>query len=174
MSGSLLLKAEAPRGIPGLIQVFDVDQRPVDGWWQDGVLFPADVVTSRPKPVEEPWWWKGDGPTSALARPKLDVTTPHEGTGRPRKVRTQKQRQKPVPVGPIAGTGALLVTSGVTYLLADSAARSLQDQTSVDDLAATRTRANLLVLASGLSLAGAVGVGVGGVVLHGNGITVRF
>ncbi|MBX2804081.1 MAG: hypothetical protein KTR31_40770 [Myxococcales bacterium] len=173
MSGSLLQTPEAPTGIPGLIQVFDVDQRPVDGWWQEGSLFPADVLTPRPKPIEAPWWWKGDGPTSALARPKLDVTQPHEGTGQGGR-RIRKTRDRPVPVAPIAGTGALLVTSGVTYLLADNAARSLPDQTSAEALASTRTRANLLVLASGLSLAGAIGVGVGGVVFQGNGVTIRF
>ncbi|MEQ1507319.1 MAG: hypothetical protein ABMB14_34135, partial [Myxococcota bacterium] len=80
----------------------------------------------------------------------------------------------PVPVIPVVVTLALAAASGGTYLLADSTAATMADQSTPEGLTAVRTKTNLLVFASGATLAGAVGVAVGGVLLSVDGVHVRF
>ncbi|HHO49500.1 MAG TPA: hypothetical protein ENK18_01205 [Deltaproteobacteria bacterium] len=163
LSGDLLLTAEAYTELPYLLQSFDKSGCPIDGWWQDGTVFPDAVLTERPKELEAPaWWTEGRDATT-----NCTFGTPERGGGR-------AGGGEPLPWGTVVGSGALAIASGVTYLLADSTARSLGEQTSAGALTRTRTQANLLVLASGMSLAGALGVGVGGVIVHANGFTIRF
>lgn len=167
LNGDLLLQAEAYTELPYLLQSFDKEGCVVDGWWQDGTVFPEAVLTERPRELEQPSWWP-DGQDATYC-------TFEVGGGRGEKIRkTRPVDREPPPWAAIAGSGTLAIASGVTYLLADATARTLGEQTSADALTQTRTQANLLVLASGVSMAGAVGVGVGGVIVHANGITVRF
>ncbi len=159
LNGDLVLEAEAHTDLPYLLQSFDKDGCRVDGWWQDGTVFPSSVLTARPRELEVPGWWP-DGQRSTSC--DLEV------------FRGQDKPKKPLPWATIAGSGSLALASGVTYLFADATAKTLGEQQSADDLTQVRTRANLLVLASGMSLAGAVGVSVGGVIVHANGVTIRF
>ena len=69
VNGRLLERPEAPSQGPVLVQVFDDQQRLVDGWWQEGARFPAGILSALPAAVPPPLWWKGDGPTSARYRP---------------------------------------------------------------------------------------------------------
>ena len=163
LSGELALEPDAYLEIPYLVQVFDKDQNLVEGWWQDGTVYPDGMITSRSRTHEAPWWWTGDGPTSAQNR-----------TANINNMGGSTTRGEPLPVVPLVGSGVLLIASGVAYYFADSSAATLPDQQTAADLTAARTRTNLLVLASGVGVAGAIGVGVGGVLLHGNGVTIHF
>ncbi len=75
LNGQLLERAVLRPGLPSLVQVFDEQQRPVDGWWQTGEQYPSRMLDGRGKVPPPPLWWKGDGPTSARYRP-LGVVQP--------------------------------------------------------------------------------------------------
>ncbi len=152
MNGRWASEPTAHAELPYLVQVFDDDARRVDAWWQDGSAFP-DQILSRPRTLEPPGWYQVD--PNAPEKVKATVTRAPDP---PPPARPKKD----VPVVPIVASSALALTSGVTYFLADRAAASMPDQRTPEDLTATRSRANVLVLASGVSLAGAVGFGIAG------------
>lgn len=169
LSGLLAFEPAAHEGLPLLVQVFDSERRRVDAWWQVGGAFPAQLLT-RPRPVAAPPWWDGPrvAPISATQAVAAAVTAPVPVL--PQQERTRSE----VPVVPLVASGALAATGVVAYILASSVSATLPDQRTSRALTATRSRANALVIASGVSIAGAVGVGAGGVLLHGGGIHIRF
>lgn len=67
-------------------------------------------------------------------------------------------RTRSRPIGSIVAGAVLLAVSGTTYALAGASAGSMPDLATSEDLTAARSRANAYVVASGASLAGAVGV----------------
>jgi hypothetical protein len=160
LNGQFAPRPEAWPDLPVLVQVFDRNQALVKGWWQDGPAFPADLLTARAEDLPPPAWWTEGGPSSPPDKIRPPPKVP-AGDG--------------PPVVPIAASLGLGLLSGASYLLAAQTASTFKEggHTS-EELTSLRTRANLLVLASGASLAGAVGVGVGGVLISANGITVRF
>lgn len=76
VNGKLMQLPEAPPDGPVLVQVFDHQQRQVDGWWQVGAAFPNAVLSTRSRVVPAPLWWKGTGPRSARYRPLNEPTIP--------------------------------------------------------------------------------------------------
>jgi hypothetical protein len=155
LDGSLLLEPVTQAEIPHLVQVFDRDQAFVGAYWQTGAAFDPNILgDDTPKP---PKWWTGDGASSARQR-DADAGTSKSGG---------------VPVAPVAIGGGLLAVSGITYALASVTAGGMSELSTGEELTAARTRANSLVLVSGLTFAGAVGVGVGGVLVSTDGIRFR-
>jgi len=156
LDGSLLQAPEALAEIPHLVQVFDRDQVFLGSYWQTGAAFdPSILGDDKPK---APKWWTGDGASSARNRDPAATTSSGGGD---------------FPVVPVAVGGGLLVVSGVSYALASVTAGSMSDLGTGAELTTARTRANSLVLVSGLTFAGAVGIGVGGVLVSHDGITFR-
>jgi hypothetical protein len=161
VNGRFAPRAEAPYEVPSLVQVFDRGRHLMDAFWLEGPAFPSQWTVMRTGDVAPPSWWDGKpAPNAPLPGPKP-----------PKPVNPDK---KPVPVVPVVASLLLAGASGGLYLLAESVESTFPDQTSSPDFTAVRTRTNLLVMASGVTLAGAVGVGVGGVLLSSGGVTVRF
>jgi hypothetical protein len=162
LDGALLIEPKAGAESPHLLQVFDRDQELLGATWQTGAAFEASVLGDVAAP-KEPKWWTGDGASSARSKvPATDdggggARAPRDGGG--------------FPVVPVVVSGGLVALSGVSYALAASAAGTLPDATSASELTSTRSRANTWVMVSGVSLAGAVGVGVGGFLVSHDGLT---
>lgn len=158
VNGQFIGRPEAWPDVPVLVQVFDRSGAPVEAFWQEGAAFPERLLTARTEELPPPSWW-GTGAPSPRSNDK--VRQPRPGGG--------------PPVLPIAASAGLGILSAATYALASASATSFREEPhSSEELTALRTRTNLLVLASGASLAGAVGVGVGGVLISANGVSFRF
>jgi len=158
LDGDLLVEPKTQAEIPHLVQVFDRDQVFLGAYWQTGAAFDksvlGDATPSAPK------WWTGDGASSARKR---------KG---PSTVREVREAESGVPIVPIAVGGGLLVVSGATYAVAAVTAGGMSDLTTSQELTSARSTANTMVLVSGLSLAGAIGVGVGGVLVSTEGVRI--
>ena len=163
LDGALLLEPRAMAEVPHLVQVFDRDQLLLGAYWQTGAAFEDGVLGDVAAP-KTPKWWTGDGASSARNR-VADRGSDKPGGG-----------GGGAPVVPLVVSGGLLAVSGVSYALAGSAAGKLPDATTSADLTSARSQANTWVLVSGVALAGAVGVGVGGVLVSHDGVwfTGRF
>jgi hypothetical protein len=155
VDGSLITAPVTAAEVPHLVQVFDKDQALLGAYWQTGAAFEAAVLGSdtNPKP---PKWWTGDGASSARSRTTDDGNKSGGGGS--------------FPVVPVVAAGGLLVASGASYFLASSAAGQLPNATTGQELTSARTQANAFVVVSGVCLAGAIGVGVGGVLVSHEGI----
>lgn len=154
MNGELVLEPKAHAEVPFLVQVLDARGAVVGAYWQDGAAFPEQILVAGGGPYPRPSWYV-DGAVRPVGK------TPRDGGG------------EPFPVVPAVVGGGLAVTSVLTYIVAGSAQASLPDQTSADGLTAARSKANAFTLVSGLAAAGAVGVGVGGVLLSPDGVRVH-
>jgi hypothetical protein len=161
VNGRFTPRPEALEDIPALVQVFDKAQQRVDAGWQDGNRFPDRFLSDSPGDLPPPAWLVGG------------VSAP--GPTRPAPVTKVKPEPQPktggggnVPVVPIGTSIVLALVSGGSYALATSFHGQLEEARTVDQLTKARTKTNLMVVTSGVSLAGAVGVGVGGVVLAGS------
>lgn len=168
VNGRFAPRPEAWYEVPSLVQVFDRGRQKVDAFWIEGPSFPSQWTVMRVGDVTPPSWWDGTpAPSSARNRPSDPV--------RPVKpVKPVNPDRKRAPVVPLVASLVLAGVSGGTYLLASSSEATFGDQPTGKELTAVRTRTNLLVMASGASLAGALGVGVGGVLMSTGSITVRF
>jgi len=159
LNGDLLLEPRVAAEVPHFVQVFDRDQILLGAYWQTGAAFEQPILgdTTNPKP---PKWWTGDGATSA----------------RNRTVVAGEKKGSNFPVVPVVAAGGLAVISGVSYGLAASAAGKLPDATTGEELTSARSQANAFVLVSAITAAGAVGVGIGGVLVSHDGLrfTGRF
>lgn len=151
VNGQLLAEPRVPADVPVLVQVFDGNRVLVASFWQDGNLFPPDFVAPGADPLPTPSWWGSEGGPVVVAHDR-----------------------GPFPVVPVVAGSALLVTSAVTYALAASAAGSMAELRTGEELTAARTRANAFVLVSGVTLVAGLGVGAGGLLLDADGLTVRF
>ena len=174
LNGELALVPQAAAEVPLLVQVFDDAGKLVDGWWQRGTGFPDAALIGRARPLPPPLWWGGEVPAPDPRWTYREPFTPDDGRVPLGTRGRRRSGNGKVAWAPILGTTALLAASGATYALADASAASLPEQTTSQGLTRTRTRTNLLVLTSGVALAGAVGVSAGAVLVHGNGVTVRF
>ncbi|MCA9489653.1 MAG: hypothetical protein KC621_07005 [Myxococcales bacterium] len=152
VNGQLVAEPRVPADLPVLVQVFDGNRLLVVAFWQDGNVFPADFVAPGAEPLPRPSWWG-------------EPSTPQRVVSRDR---------QPFPVVPVATGSALLVVSGVSYALAAGAAATMPDLRTSEELTSARTRANALVVVSAAALVGGLGIGVGGVLLSAEGVTIRF
>lgn len=156
-NGHLLLEPRARAEVPGFVQIIDSKERPLRSYWQDGAAFPDEILIDGPaERLRAPPWWGGEVPEVVEVREK-------KGGGSP--------------VGAIVAASVAAVAGGALYGLATMTASQLPDVTSVDDAAATRTRANAFVLAAGAAGATAVGATIGAVAAAdavGVGVRVRF
>lgn len=153
LDGSLILEPRAVAEVPHFVQVFDKDQFLMGAYWQTGAAF-ENAVLGEDRSPKAPKWWTGEGASSARNR---DLNPKSGGS---------------FPVVPVVAAGGLVVISGAAYVLASSAAGRLPDATTGQELTSARTEANAFVVVSGVALAGAVGVGLGGVLVSHDG--VRF
>ncbi|MEQ1569670.1 MAG: hypothetical protein ABMA64_28805 [Myxococcota bacterium] len=152
-NGRFLPRPEAPDDLPTLVQVFDRSRQRVDGGWQDGHRFPERFLTDSAGDLVPPAWLVGGAPLPApIAKPTKPARPPGDSD---------------FPVVPIGVTVALAAVSGGTYALASSWSGQLSDAENPKQLETARNKTNLMVVTSGVSLAGAVGVGIGGVLLSG-------
>lgn len=158
VDGRLAERPEAPVDVPVFVQVFDQDRERVGAWFQNGPAFPSTWLSPTASAAPPPAWWGAPG----TARPPKPRNTPGDGGG------------GGVAVAPIVTGSLLLVGSGVSYLLAADAAASMPELSSAE-LTGARTRANALVLVSGVALAGGLGAVGGGLLLVSpGGLTLRF
>lgn len=166
VSGRFAPRPESWPDVPVLVQVFDRSQARVESFWQEGTSFPENILSERAEDLPPPSWWMDDGTSLPAPSP------------RPKPTPTSKPPRPPgegPPIVPIAASLSLGVLSAASYALAAQSASSFrEDPHSSEELTSLRTRTNLLVLASGTSLAGAVGFGVSAVFVSAGGITVRF
>ena len=158
VNGALITTPEALDEQQNLVQILDRAGYPKDTYWQDGATFRSDLITAEGAPAAVPKFYNPD--THAVKQTSGPIV--------------DKPVRDPVeiPVVPIAISGGLAASSAITYILAGAAQASLATAQTPEDLTKARSTANILVLVSGATAAGALGVGVGGVILNGNG--VRF
>lgn len=164
INGRPLLEPKAPAEVPHLIQVTDKKGHVISTWWQDGAAFPNDFIGPEGPPLEVPDWYvpvtdysdaggeAGDGSTSVASTDPIgptDPVGPTPGGGGLKVVN-------------IAAGGGLGLAAGTMYLIAGAAAGKINNGNFEDsqELKATRSRANLMVVGAGMAAAGAVGVGV--------------
>lgn len=166
VDGALALEPTAHAEVTHFVQLLDKSGAVVEAWWQDGSVFPERVLAPGEGPYRSPAWYVDGAIVAAKGRatPKSPNTPKpaHAGGG------------AGVPVVPLVVSGGLAATSAITYLLAGAAQASLADQTDAQGLTRARSTANAYALASGLTFAGAVGVGVGGVLLSAQGVQVQL
>jgi hypothetical protein len=155
VDGDLLLAPEVVAEVPHFVQVFDRDQVLLGAYWQTGAAFEGPILGDNTNP-KAPKWWTGEGATSA----------------RNRTIGKEKGGGSSFPVVPVVAAGGLAVLSGVSYGLAASAAGRLPDATTGQELTSARTQANAFVVVSAAAAAGAIGFGIGGVLVSHDG--VRF
>ncbi|NCG18828.1 MAG: hypothetical protein GWP91_07430 [Rhodobacterales bacterium] len=163
MNGTLSLVPEGLSEVPYLVQIFDKNGFPGDNFWQDGAAFNERLIDPEGDDLTPPKWYDAESkPLSAS-----DEREPFKAE-KPPKV---KKDREPFPILPIAISGGLGATSAVTYMLASGANASLVDATTSAGLTKSRSTANSMVMISGLTFAGAIGVGIGGVMVSttGNG-----
>lgn len=151
VNGAFVARPEAPPELPGLVQVFDRGQRRLDGKWIVGNAFPDAWMSDKVVDASPPSW--------------LGKTVAGGGGGGGDKP-PRPPRANPFPTVPVLAAVGLAAVSGAAYFGADRTAAGI-DGAAPADLTGLRTRANLLVLTSGATLAGAVGVGIGGFVVSG-------
>jgi len=156
VDGDLLLAPKVVAEVPHFVQVFDRDQVLLGAYWQTGAAFEQPILGEATNP-KTPKWWTGEGATSARNR-TLDN---NKGGG------------SDFPLVPVVAASGLAVLSGVSYVLAASAASRLPDATTGKELTSARTEANALVVVSGVAAAGAIGVGIGGVLVSHDGLRFR-
>lgn len=161
LNGKLILQPRWYTEVPGLLQVFDKKLEPVDGAWIDGTAFPERFLRTDPSPVDPPRWWEEPLPeTVAVELPdgsELPTESADEGPNITR----------------LAIGGGAAVLAGSLYLVAASSTSGLEQASSEEELAAARSRVNLLVLGSGLTGAAALGIGITAFVHDGPGVGIR-
>ncbi len=167
MNGTLVLEPQGLSEVPYLVQIFDKNGFPYNNFWQDGAAFNETVLDPEGPVLEPPKWY--DAETNTI-----------KGTGERAKVKDEKpakdkKDREPLPIIPLAASGGLLTTSAITYAIAAGAKGSLPDATDPAGLTKARSTANSMVMISGLTFAGAIGVGVGGVMVSttGNGFLLQ-
>ncbi len=163
VNGVPVARPEAKAEVPALVQVFDRSGRVQFAAWQDGAAFPDAILVI------------GDGAIDTnppfLAKP---ANEPSVITKAPTAPKAPGSGPK-IPL--IAVGGTLAVGAGVLYALGGVAAGNLGAATNQDELAATRTQANAMVLGAGLAGAAAVGLTVTGFVASDRawvGLNTRF
>lgn len=167
LNGAFLAEPEAWAEVPGLIQAFDKVGYPTEAFWQDGAAFRESLITAEGGPLEVPRYYNEK--TGELKVADSPAKVKHE------KIQVEKTPTD-FPVVPVATAGGLAVLSGVSYALASGAAGGLNTAETEADLTRARSTTNAFVLVSAITGAGAVGVGLGTVLVHGNGVSwhVRF
>ena len=160
IDGEFAESPEVTHSVPHLVQIFDRAAYPVETFWQDGSAFRPGLVDPDLGPTAVPSWYD----------PAKDII--REGKG-PAKVKPEREPIE-IPWVPLISGLTLTLTSAGTYAAAAGAKNGLPSAASPEDLTRSRTSANTLLLISGISMAGAIGVGAGSVMLHSNGATVRF
>lgn len=160
IDGSFAETPEVTPSIPHLVQIFDRAAYPVETFWQDGAAFRPGLVDPDMGPTAVPSWYD----------PDKDII--REGKG-PAKVKPEREPIQ-IPWVPVISGLTLTLTSAGTYAAASDAKNGLPSAASPEDLTRSRSNANALLLISGISMAGAIGIGAGTVMLHSNGAAVRF
>ena len=160
IDGTFTPSPEAVETIPHVVQIFDRAAYPVETFWQDGAAFREGFVDPALGPTPVPTWYD----------PVKDKVRASSG---PAKIKPEREPID-IPWVPILTTLGLSLTSVGSYAAAAGAQASLGTAASPDELTRSRSTANSLLLVSGLSMAGAVGVGAGTVMLHANGASVRL
>ncbi|MEZ4321582.1 MAG: hypothetical protein R3F61_29180 [Myxococcota bacterium] len=158
MNGSFVDTPEARAEVPYLVQIFNGNGYPIDGYWQDGSAFP-EALLGEPTELKMPSWYD---PVSGKVDPRGKPPTPGK-------------TKSDFPVPQVAIAGGLVVASGVLYALAGTQAAKVKCDprekdgcpTTPAELASAQSAANWLSLGAGVALAGGIGVGVTGFVLDG-------
>lgn len=173
INGALTMLPEAYAEVPSLVQVFDGNKQYVQSYWQEGAAFPPDMIVTGGGPYKAPKWY--DGPAVVIA-PEDQVVVidalepgPEAQTMRGSAALRTTDTKKDFPLLPVVAGGGLAVLSGTLYALAGASRSGLGNATNEQELVAARSRTNALAISSGVAAVGAVGVGVTGVMLTGNG-----
>lgn len=149
LDGRFLPRAEAAPSVPHLRQIADRRGRVIDGTWQDGAAFPAELLRDYPEPPPAPTWYQP--PALLTSRTNVVDTTV---IGKP-DARARWGRMT-------LATGAAAV---VTYGLAWTG-RTLWAQQPTDGW---RGLTNGATLASGAAAGATVGFGVTYLAVGGKG-----
>lgn len=156
LDGKLLLEPRAAAEVPGLLQVADGDGEIVSTAWIDSGVLPPEWLGAPGPPPKTPRWYEAGASSET-------VTVERANTG--------------PAVLPLVASGGLAVLAGTFYALGAASTGGLERAGTEDQLAAARSRTNLLAMGSMALGAGAVGVGVTAFVVSGDAsvrISFRF
>lgn len=168
MNGWPLLVAEAPVDFPHLVQLTDKDGAVLIGYWQDGASFRDDTLGAPDETPEAtvPKWFvpepgmRDEEPAVAEVEPEPVEPEP-EPEPEPKAPKEPKEpREGGLRTGNLlAGTG-LAVVAGSLYAVGGLSRGALDDAESTPELAAARSKVNILAMSAGVAAVGAVGIGV--------------
>mgnify|MGYP006928187496 CR=1 FL=1 len=178
MNGWVLTTTKVPSDLPHLVQLTDKDGEISIGYWQDGASFREDTLGPMDSPqVAYPKWFTPepgmkDDDAVAQIEPRVDVPDPEpavpepaepepavEPVAKPEKIPKEPREGGLKTVNLIAGGGAA-VLAGTLYAVGGLSRSGLGKASSTDELAAARSRVNILAMSAGVVGAGAVGLGV--------------
>ena len=166
MNGFLAIEPVARAEVPYLVQVFDGEGALLGGYWQDGSAFQAALLTDGTGKAAKPRWFRGPimSYTGEVvsSRGNSNVGAPTRGGG--------GGGSKLVPA---LIASSLAATSAATLAVAGLSKSSLPNQTTSEGLTQARTTANAMVLVSGVTFAGALGVGAT-VFIDGSAVGLSF
>lgn len=157
LNGRFTAQPVARDGMQHLVQIFQSGGYLVEARWQDGSVW-ADGMVDDSGPTPQPKFY--DPATGKITT--KGKAPPIAGTVAPK---------KSLPIVPLAAGAGLLVVSGALYAVAgvtkgqfkcNPADGGENCPATSEELTALRSRANLLVLGSGIALVGGLGVGVTG------------
>ena len=171
MNGRLLTEPKARAEIPNLIQITEKSGEIALQYWQDGAAFRDDLLGEPGSVPEMPKWFvpEGDGGSDAVASADPAPDKP------PKTPKTPKTPSSGPKIGNLAAGAAMAVVAGTLYGIGGASHGGLKTATSESELAAVRSRTNILAMSSGVAFAGAIGVGVTAFVdTDGGGMGIRF
>ena len=169
LNGHLALQPIARAEVPYLVQVFDGNGRLLGGFWQDGAQFQDGLLADGVGRPSKPRWYRG--PVMDYDENGVSAST---GTTMSSSASGSRSNQESFLV-PAVVSGSLAATSLAALVGAAMAHSSLPRQTTSEGLTKARTTANALVVVSGTTFAGAVGVGAT-ILIDGStvGVRIRF
>ncbi len=142
MNGRLLTEPKARAEVPNLIQVADKSGLILSQFWQDGAAFSDETLGEVGSVPELPKWFVAeDDAVASVSKP-------------------DKQPKSGLKIINLAAGGGMAVLAGTLYAVGGASRGSLDKATTTPELAAARSRVNILAMTSGVAFAGAVGVGV--------------
>ncbi len=168
MNGKLAQEPIARAEVPYLVQVMDGEQVLLGGYWQDGSAFQQGLLADGTGKAAKPRWFRG----SIMDQSGDDVVSSRGGSEGGISRGGGGGGSKLVP---IAISGGLAATSLATLVVAGLSEASLPNQTTSEGLTNARTTANAMVVVSGVTFAGALGVGAS-IFIDGRtaGLSFRF
>lgn len=168
VDGRVIDEPSVTTGRPHLLQVVETDTRVVrEGWLMDGSAIPDKyLITEKEAAERAAALADADGKKSKKNKKDRDTATATTASVDDPYAVQSVTRIRPKAKTPLLIAGAAgIVASGVVYGMSFPARQRFDDATTTDDLLATQTATNTLVIASGATLAVGMGLGIVGIQL---------